>query len=162
MPLGVELNNNGSGGTLMTSFDGQPVTNTDVLVKYTFTGDADLSSTLNAADYILIDNGFATQNSPTPLTGWRNGDFNYDGSINGDDYTLIDNAYNTQGLVSFAATPAEQQGGPATMIATDTDQFAAPSTAAVPEPCTLSLLTIGTIALLTPRRRNRPLLSTHP
>jgi autotransporter-associated beta strand protein len=100
--LGVELNNNGSGGTLMTSFDGQTVTATDVLVKYTFVGDADLSGTISAADYLLIDNGFQKS-----LTGWRNGDFNYDGAINGDDYTLIDNAFNTQGSTTFAAAPTD-------------------------------------------------------
>ncbi len=100
--LAVEVNNNGRGGTLMSTFDGQVVTNTDVLIKYTFVGDADLSGTISAADYLLIDNGF--QNS---LTGWRNGDFNYDGSINGDDYALIDNAFNTQGSTTFAAAPTE-------------------------------------------------------
>ena len=109
--VGVELNNNGSGGTFFSTFDGQTVTNTDVLVKYTYAGDADLSGTVNAADYILIDNGF---NSAGAKTGWRNGDFNYDGSINGDDYTLIDNAFNTQGSTTFAALP-----GPAQLIAAD-------------------------------------------
>ena len=86
------------------------VTNTDVLVKYTYYGDADLSGTVTSADYILIDNGFNNHS-----TGWHNGDFNYDGVVNGDDYTLIDNAYNTQNLGSFAAI-----GSPAEMIASNT------------------------------------------
>ncbi len=38
----VELNNNGLGGTLLNTFDGQTVTITDVPVKYTYAGDADL------------------------------------------------------------------------------------------------------------------------
>jgi PEP-CTERM motif len=139
--LGVELNSDGTPtGKLLTSFDGQSVTNTDVLVKYTFVGDADLSGKIDATDYGLIDNGFEKD-----LTGWRNGDFNYDGVINGDDYTLIDNAFNTQGSVSFAAvgeTPAE-------LIATDTLQIST----AVPEPSAVALLTIGAAGLIHRRRR---------
>ncbi len=144
--LGVELNDNGFGThtPLMTTFDGQTVGDADVLVKYTFLGDADLSGTLNANDYILIDTGFGTQNNAIPLTGWRNGDFNYDGTINGDDYTLIDNAFNTQGSISFAVTSA----GPAEMIATDTAQIS------VPEPTAAALLSIASLGFL-PRKRRR-------
>jgi hypothetical protein len=90
--LGVELNNNGSGGTLFSTLDGQAVTNTSVLVKYTYAGDANLDGTVNGSDYTLIDNGFNAG-----LSGWRNGDFNYDGSINSNDYLLIDNARNMEG-----------------------------------------------------------------
>jgi fibronectin-binding autotransporter adhesin len=150
--LGVELNNNGSGGTLMTSFEGQTVTSNDVLVKYTFVGDADLSGKISSTDYVLIDNGFNSRGGANPLTGWRNGDFNYDGKIDGDDYTLIDNAFNTQGSVSFASTSA----GPAEMIAADTAQIAL--SAAVPEPGTLGLLAMGAVGLLIPKRRNRRLV----
>ncbi len=103
MALGVALNSGGTGGTAYTTFEGQTVTSTDLLVKYTYYGDALLTGSVTAADYLQIDNGF--QNG---LAGWYNGDFNYDGVINGDDYTLIDNAYNSQGLVSFAALPASQ------------------------------------------------------
>jgi hypothetical protein len=146
------LNNNGSGGTLMTTFEGQTVTSNDVLVKYTFVGDADLSGTVGASDYLLIDNGF---NSGGTKTGWRNGDFNYDGVINGDDYTLIDNAFNTQGSLSFASTSA----GPAEMIAGDADQIAAASSVAVPEPGTVGILGFGAVGLLRRRRRNRRVVS---
>jgi autotransporter-associated beta strand protein len=146
--LGVELNSDGSsangglGNPLMTTFDGQPVTNTDVLVKYTFVGDANLDGVVNGSDYTLIDNGYNAG-----LTGWRNGDFNYDGVINGDDYALIDNAFNMEGSTSFAAASA----GPAEMIATDTSQIAGAS--AVPEPGSVALLTIGAAGLLSRRRR---------
>jgi hypothetical protein len=104
--LGIELNDDGTAnhGVLLNSFDGQNnLVNTDLLIKYTYFGDADLSGTVGAADYLQIDNGFNNDG-----VGWHNGDFNYDGSINGDDYTLIDNAFNTQGTVSFAALPASQ------------------------------------------------------
>jgi len=140
--LAMEWNNDGSGNTLTTSFDGQTVSNTDVLVKYTYYGDTNLSGVVNSSDYIAIDNGFNNQ-----LTGWNNGDFNYDGVVDGDDYTLIDNAYNSQGGVSLAAVSTQ----PTEMIATDTAQTA--ESAAVPEPVTFSLLMIAGSSLLRRRRR---------
>ncbi len=95
--LGTILNSTSGGVKLLTTFDGQSVSNTDVLIKYTFYGDANLDGVVNGSDYTLIDNGFNNN-----LIGWRNGDFNYDGVVNGDDYSLIDNAFNTQGA-SLAA-----------------------------------------------------------
>jgi Immunoglobulin domain/Calx-beta domain len=77
----------------------------DVLVKYTYVGDADLSGTLTAADYVAIDNGFNMS-----FSGYANGDFNYDGKINGDDYALIDNSYNTQATISGASPLAVVAG----------------------------------------------------
>ncbi len=141
--LGIELNNNGSGGVLISSFDGQTVTTSDVLVKYTYFGDANLDGVVNGSDYTLIDNGF--NNS---LTGWHNGDFNYDGVVNGDDYTLIDNAFNTQG-----ASLASVSGQPEEMIASNTAQVAG-GTTAVPEPALVGLFALGSLGLLR-RRRSR-------
>ncbi len=135
--LGVELNSNGSGGTLLSIFDGQSVTSTDVLVKYTYFGDANLDGVVNGDDYTLIDNGFNNN-----LTGWHNGDFNYDGVVNGDDYTLIDNAFNTQGA-SLAAVPAAS----AEMIGSSTNSVA------VPEPVALALAGLSAAQLLLRRRR---------
>ena len=90
MALGILLNSNGS-TAIDATFDGQSAVSTDVLVKYTFYGDADLSGTIDGGDYSLIDNGFNTHSS-----GWFNGGFNYTGTTNGDDYLLIDNAFNSQ------------------------------------------------------------------
>jgi hypothetical protein len=157
MALGVvinDTNNSGTGSLTGTTiipgntFDGQPVSDGDVIIKYTYVGDALLTGSVTAADYLQIDNGF--QNG---LTGWNNGDFNYDGVINGDDYTLIDNAFNSQGSVSFAGGSA----GPAEMIASDTDQIAEPSSSSgVPEPTSMGLLAIGALALLRRGRRRGP------
>jgi hypothetical protein len=146
MALGVELNSDGSsangglGDPLTTSFDGLSVTETDVLVKYTYFGDANLDGVVSAADYQAIDNGFNLG-----LSGWDNGDFNYDGMINGDDYALIDNAFNTQGSVSFAGDSA----GPTEMIGSDTEQVAS----SVPEPGSMVLM--GLAVPLVARRRRR-------
>ena len=84
------------------SFDGMNISSGDLVVKYTYYGDANLDGTVNSADYTLIDNGFLTG-----ATGWQNGDFNYDGVINGSDYTLIDNAFNRHGG-SLAVTTSSQ------------------------------------------------------
>lgn len=89
--LGV-LSNNSNGNPIYNTFDGQAAVAGDVLVKYTYYGDADLSGTVDGTDYSLIDHGISTPGA----TGWVNGDFNYDGLINGSDYSLIDNAFNMQ------------------------------------------------------------------
>jgi hypothetical protein len=154
--VGMIYNDNGSGTPLKTSFEGQTVSDGDVLVKYTYDGDANLDGTVNGSDYALIDNAYnedqaylaAHPSGTPPLTGWQNGDFNYDGQINGDDYALIDNAFNMEGSVTFAGTSA----GPAEMIAGDTEQVASP---AVPEPTTLTLIAMGAAGSMIRRRRRK-------
>jgi autotransporter-associated beta strand protein len=137
--IGTAQFNNGE-----SQFDGQSVTDGDILVKYTYFGDALLDGNVTSADYLQIDNGFNN-----PLTGWYNGDFNYDGVVNGDDYSLIDNAYNSQGT----AFPTSVSAGPAEMIASDTAQIDSVATPAVPEPTTLGMLGIGAAGMLMRRRR---------
>jgi uncharacterized repeat protein (TIGR03803 family) len=84
-------------GSPLGTFDGTNPANTDVLVKYTYFGDANLDGKVDGSDYTRIDAGFLSRGASHPLTGWFIGDFNYDGVINGSDYTLIDNAFNRQG-----------------------------------------------------------------
>jgi hypothetical protein len=145
--VGMIVNDNGSGQPLVTTFEGQTVADGDVLVKYTYVGDALLTGHITASDYVQIDNAFNNNSNVnnTPLTGWYNGDFNYDGVVNGDDYSLIDNAYNSQESVTFDGTSA----GPAE-VASDTEQVASP---AVPEPTTLTLIGLGAGGLMVRRRR---------
>jgi hypothetical protein len=96
--LGAVVNNNGAGqrlfgsGTSAGLFDGQDAVLTDVLVKYTYFGDANLDGSVDQSDDALLEQGFNNH-----LTGWYNGDFNYDGVIDGADYTLFDNTFNTLG-----------------------------------------------------------------
>jgi hypothetical protein len=89
--LGV-LSNNGGGNPIYNAFDGQAALPTNVLVKYTYYGDADLSGKVDGTDYSMIDVAYHTPGA----SGWVHGDFNYDGPINGSDYSLIDNAFNMQ------------------------------------------------------------------
>jgi hypothetical protein len=146
--LGVILNDNGSGtplygtgGTIAPTFDGSALPGDgDILVKYTYYGDANLSGAVDASDYSLIDNGYLNH-----LTGWYNGDFNYDGVVNGSDYTLIDNAYNMQG----ASNPLAQYASSTAQIAGGAD------TSAVPEPASLGLFALGAAGLLGKRRRRK-------
>ncbi len=105
--LGV-IQNNQSGTALFSStypLDGITPGASDILVKYTYYGDANLDGKVDGSDYSLIDNGYLNHR-----TGWFNGDFNYDGVVNGSDYTLIDNSFNRQGssLASQVATPRAQ------------------------------------------------------
>ena len=146
MALAVVLNDTNQTGSLsgtplvgtlpfnngLATFDGQSVADGDVLVKYTYYGDALLSGNVIAADYIQIDDGFESH-----LTGWYNGDFNYDGVINGDDYTLIDNAFNSQGSVSVTSAVFV----PTEMIAV------------VPEPASLGPLAAATVGFIMRRRK---------
>jgi autotransporter-associated beta strand protein len=137
--LGVLLNSTGSGTPIYTSFDGQSVGSSDVLVKYTYYGDADLSGAVDGSDYSRIDNGAISNGT---LTGWQNGDFNYDGVINGSDYTLIDNAYNTQGA------------NIAVVVVNPTAEIASQNiSASVPEPANSGIMAAATLGLLARRRR---------
>jgi hypothetical protein len=129
----------------LTSFQTGTVSGSDVLLKYTYYGDANLDGLVDGTDYSRIDNGVLFG-----LSGWSNGDFNYDGVINGSDYTLIDNVYNTQG-----AQFSNELAGPSAIA---TAQIAGGSgTSAVPEPTTLGLLGIVAVSLLGRRggRRHR-------
>jgi fibronectin-binding autotransporter adhesin len=130
-----------------STFDNQTVYPTDVVVAYTYYGDANLDGKVDGSDYSLIDAGYASGGT---LTGWQNGDFNYDGVIDGSDYTLIDNAFNNQGgqITQTSALVADQTA----QVADQTAQVA--GTAAVPEPAAIGLIGLAAAAV-SGRRRAR-------
>ena len=147
LALGVVQNNQGASPLFGTAnaFDGFTPGSSDVLVKYTYFGDANLDGKVDGSDYSLIDNAY-NKEAASPglnLSGWFNGDFNYDGTVDGSDYTLIDNAFDTQGA------PLAPSG----LFASTTDQIAAGTTSAVPEPASLGVATLVIAALF--RRRTR-------
>ena len=57
--LGVDQNSSGV-NALYSTFDGQSVTTSDVLVKYTYYGDANLDGKVDGSDYSRIDSGYLT------------------------------------------------------------------------------------------------------
>ncbi len=62
---------------------------TDVLVRYVYTGDANLDGVVNALDFNAVATNFGT-----PTTLWTHGDFNLDGTVNTQDFTLLGTNFN--------------------------------------------------------------------
>jgi hypothetical protein len=94
---------NGSGGIILSHFANEVVTDNSILVKYTYNGDFNLSGSVDADDYSLIDTGFANA-----LPGMQNGDINLSGGPpDADDYALIDFAFATQSGPLAVSTPLE-------------------------------------------------------
>jgi hypothetical protein len=105
--LAAILNNRGDGTVVTGTFEGQTVGVNDILVKYTFNGDANVDGKIDGDDYALIDNGYATG-----ATGYRNGDFDYSGGApDADDYFWIDKAHFDQSAPLSPTTPAPALGG---------------------------------------------------
>ncbi len=121
-----------------TSFSGQTVDANDVLIKYTYYGDADLNGLVDTAtDFDLYITGLTSGGS---LGGWLYGDFDYNGVVDSaTDFDLYITGLTTQG------GPLLTAGGGGSSIT------------AVPEPGSLALLAVGvcgTSVLL--RRRRQP------
>jgi hypothetical protein len=102
------------------------VATTDVLVKFTYFGDADLNGVVdNTTDYDLWSNGF-TNPGLAATNGWLYGDFDLSGTVdNTTDYDLW-----STGLV--------HQGGPLSSNSSE-----APSVQPVPEPAGIFLVLMG-------------------
>jgi autotransporter-associated beta strand protein len=94
---------------------------TDVLVKYTYFGDADLNGVVdNTTDYDLWSNGF-TNPGLAASNSWLYGDFDYSGIVdNTTDYDLWSTGLTHQGgaLAANAVTVPEQVPEPATLVLT--------------------------------------------
>jgi hypothetical protein len=112
-----------------TTFAGQTVALTSVLLRYTYYGDANLDGTVNALDFNALANNFGKSGV------WSSGDFNYDGAIDSNDFAALAANYG-RSLPSSA---------PAAMLGS-----------VVPEPSSL-LLCGGIGVTLLRRRRQSPL-----
>ena len=95
-----------------TTWRGETVDDTSVLVRYTYLADANLSGDITGDDYFLIDTGYAEQ-----TTGYGKGDFDFNGRIDSDDYFLIDSNYGHAAAPLAAPTPLA--AGSAFVQATD-------------------------------------------
>jgi hypothetical protein len=129
--IAVALNSDLS--TPKSSFgDQNGINGSDVLLMYTYVGDADLTGSIDGDDYMRIDAGYSSGGA---LTGYVNGDFDYSGSINADDYWLIDRNYSRQFSTTLAPGPIP--GG----------------VAAVPEPPSIGAIALAGCAMLARRQR---------
>ena len=70
---------------ITTSFFGQPVDSTSVVLRYTYVGDANLDGTVNALDFNALASGFGK----TGGTDWHQADFNYDGTTDTQDFAAL-------------------------------------------------------------------------
>jgi hypothetical protein len=119
----------GAGAT----WSGQSVVGDDVLVMYTWGGDADLNGELNGDDYFFIDSNVINSGS---VFGFTKGDFDLNGEINGDDYFIIDSN------ITFAqSNPPFFSGSGAGGLTT------------VPEPAACGFALLAGVALPLRRRR---------
>ncbi|HEX3355958.1 MAG TPA: PEP-CTERM sorting domain-containing protein [Tepidisphaeraceae bacterium] len=103
----------------------QSVNPTDVIVRYTYSGDANLDGKVNLLDL----NAVATNYGSSSV--WSGGDFNYDGTVNVADFNAL--------AANFGVTPLASQPALGTLV---------------PEPATLTLFA-SFAGLATLRRRRR-------
>jgi hypothetical protein len=68
----------------VSTFAGQAVDQTTLLMRYTFCGDADLNGTVNSIDFNRLATSFNQSGKD-----WYDGDFNYDGTVNALDFNYM-------------------------------------------------------------------------
>jgi hypothetical protein len=125
----------------LTTFAGQPIDASAIILELTTYGDANLDGRVDADDYARVDRAMALG-----LTGWINGDFNYDGTVTTADYLLLDQsfAHHAGGLSPDLLSAREAAFGPG---------YVADLMASVPEPGGIAIM--AAIAGLLSRRRGR-------
>jgi len=121
----------------VNNFDGIALPGNEILVKYTWNGDANLDGKVDSMDFALLDAGFAGTTQLDGTAGWFFGDFNYNGVIDSQDYSLASLGYN-----------GYSTGGSPSVLPPNTQ---------LPEPSTLLLGGLGLAGLLAAYRRRRQL-----
>jgi T5SS/PEP-CTERM-associated repeat protein len=111
-----------------TTFRGQPVDDTALLMAFTRTGDANLDGLVNDDDVTIVG---ATYAPGVSQPSWALGDFDYNGFVDDDDVTLLGVFYNPSAPPLIEPAPNESSG-----------------IAAVPEPASIVLLVGGLTALV--------------
>ena len=145
----------------LTTFDGEDVDATSILVKYTWAGDLNLDGVVDFNDYNIIDNTFLAGAPPAGGYRWSVGDINYDGVVDFNDYNLIDNIWLAHGGETLGGAAAPGAGptsaddllagaGPVVL-----DASASPAVVGVvPEPASLLLAAVGAAGVWAGRRRS--------
>jgi autotransporter-associated beta strand protein len=123
---------------------GTPVAANQIEVAYTLYGDANLDGKVDITDFNIFAPHFGL---PTTL-GWEAGDFNYSGVVDIADFNLFAGNFGLSDNGTAISVPA------ADIAALDAFEAAnGLSLTSVPEPATLGILTMGTIGILSRRRR---------
>ena len=117
----------------LSTFGGGAVDSTSILVKYTYNGDLNFDGMVNGVDLSILGSSW----QGTGL--WANGDLNYDGTINGVDLSLLG---------------ANWQAGVAAPLNVSFAEAAGAMGMSVPEPASLAVVGLGTLALALRRRRH--------
>jgi hypothetical protein len=141
----------GESGLSASGFLNQTAAATDVIVKFTYNGDANLDGAVNFDDFNKFLAGYA--NPETNPARWFTGDFNYDGAVNFDDFNKFLaglNYFNANGQVVLAGADvwtmqsfAAEDGSPVG------------DSAPAPEPCG-AIAGAAAAMLLARRTRRRP------
>ena len=132
--------------------DSAEVAPNQILVKYTLVGDANLDGIVNFTDFAIVLKNFAQ-----PGTDWAEGNFEYAAnspSIQGTNFNDFADVLKNFLQPLPGGGGAETIGGTVEPLTT-TVQIV-PTTPALPEPTSLSLLAAGAGGLLRRRRRSRP------
>jgi hypothetical protein len=108
-----------------TTFGGQPVDNTSVLIAFSRTGDANLDGVVNDDDVTIVGAAYAPG---VPQPSWALGDFDYNGFVDDDDVTLLGAFYDPTAAPLISATPSS-------------------NVTAVPEPGTWALLIAAIVVI---------------
>jgi autotransporter-associated beta strand protein len=101
--------------------------NKALLLRYTWSGDANLDGVVNALDFNALATGFG-QNNGSQV--WVKGDFNYDGTVNTFDFNMLATNFNANGALPGGALGA-----------------------LVPEPSSMLLIVFGTAFGMKRRRK---------
>jgi hypothetical protein len=111
------------------SFSGQSVDSTSLLVRYVYSGDANLDGKVTTLDFNLLAGNFSSAGR------WFTGDFNYDGTVDSLDFGALVANYGMS-----MPTPASPLG------------------VVVPEPTIFGMLLLGSVQAMA-RRRERVSIS---
>jgi hypothetical protein len=85
-----------------STFRGQPVDDTSILIAYTRTGDANLDGVVGDADVTIVG---ATYAPGVPQPHWALGDFDYNGFVDDGDVTLVGALYDPTAAPLAAPPP---------------------------------------------------------